>query len=142
MADANNQAAPQAPQQASGAKIRVLLAEDDSFLSSMYVTKLQLTGFDVAHAENGERALELLKEGPKPDIILLDIVMPKKSGFEVLEEMKKNADWANIPVILLTNLSQKDDVDRGLSLGASDYLIKAHFTPSEVVSKIQKLLGK
>lgn len=126
----------------TGAKVRVLLAEDDSFLSSMYVTKLQLSGFDVDHAENGERALEILNAGQKPDIILLDIVMPKKSGFEVLEEMKKNPDWANIPVILLTNLSQKDDVDRGLSLGANDYLIKAHFTPSEVVSKIQKLLGK
>lgn len=126
----------------SGAKIRVLLAEDDSFLSSMYVTKLQLSGFDVDHAENGEKALEILQGGSKPDIILLDIVMPKKSGFEVLEELKKNSDWANIPVILLTNLSQKDDVDRGLSLGANDYLIKAHFTPSEVVSKIQKLLGK
>ncbi len=126
----------------SGAKVRVLLAEDDSFLSSMYVTKLQLSGFDVDHAENGEKALEILRAGNKPDIILLDIVMPKKSGFEVLEELKKNSEWANIPVILLTNLSQKDDVDRGLSLGANDYLIKAHFTPSEVVSKIQKLLGK
>lgn len=123
-------------------KLRVLLAEDDSFLSSMYVTKLQLSGYDVQHAENGDRALELLKQGPVPDILLLDIVMPKKSGFEVLEEMKKNPEWANIPVILLTNLSQKDDVDRGLSLGANDYLIKAHFTPSEVVSKIEKLLGK
>jgi DNA-binding response OmpR family regulator len=140
MADANTN--PTAPVANTGAKVRVLLAEDDSFLSSMYVTKLQLSGFDVAHAENGERALDILKEGPKPDIMLLDIVMPKKSGFEVLEEMKKNSDWANIPVILLTNLSQKDDVDRGLSLGANDYLIKAHFTPSEVVSKIQKLLGK
>lgn len=132
----------QTAQATSGAKIKVLLAEDDSFLSSMYVTKLQLTGFEVEHAENGERTLEILNGGFVPDIILLDIVMPKKSGFEVLEEMKKNSAWANIPVILLTNLSQKDDVDRGLSLGANDYLIKAHFTPSEVVSKIQKLLGK
>jgi DNA-binding response OmpR family regulator len=121
-------------------KVTVLLAEDDSFLSSMYVTKLQLSGYDVLHAEDGEKALELLKQNT-PDIILLDIVMPRKSGFEVLEELKKDPAKADIPVILLTNLSQKDDVERGLSLGANDYLIKAHFTPSEVVAKIEKLLG-
>lgn len=121
--------------------IKIVLAEDDSFLSSMYVTKLQLSGYDVTHAEDGEKAVELIGS-TKPDLILLDIVMPKKSGFEVLEEIKKNPELENIPVILLTNLSQKDDVDRGLNLGANDYLIKAHFTPSEVVSKIEKLVTK
>lgn len=120
--------------------IKIVLAEDDSFLSSMYVTKLQLTGYQVFHAEDGDKAVELIKQ-EKPNIILLDIVMPKKSGFDVLEEIKADPETKDIPVILLTNLSQKDDVDRGLNLGANDYLIKAHFTPSEVVSKIEKLLG-
>lgn len=125
---------------AEGKNVSILLAEDDSFLASMYVTKLQLSGYTVMSAEDGEKALELLKTNT-PDIILLDIVMPRKSGFEVLEALKKNPAQANIPVILLTNLSQKDDVERGLSLGANDYLIKAHFTPSEVVAKIERLVG-
>ena len=124
-----------------GRNIKILLAEDDSFLSSMYVTKLQLSGYEVEHAEDGQVAMEKMKNA-KPDLLLLDIVMPNKSGFEVLEEIKKNADLSDMPVILLTNLSQKDDVDRGLNLGANDYLIKAHFTPSEVVSKIEKLINK
>ncbi|MFC1640488.1 response regulator transcription factor [Patescibacteria group bacterium] len=120
---------------------KILLAEDDSFLSNMYITKLQLSGYEVVAAEDGEKAIEML-QSEKPELVLLDIVMPKKSGFDVLEFMKGEPTLEKIPVILLTNLSQKDDVDRGLDLGADDYLIKAHFTPSEVVSKIEKLLGK
>ena len=76
----------------------------------------------------------------KPDIILLDVLMPKMDGFTVLENLKKDKNLAQIPVILLTNLGQKDDVEKGLELGAVDYLIKAHFKPSETVDKVKDIL--
>lgn len=121
------------------AKKTIFLVEDDLFLSDMYRTKFDLAGYNMPHAEDGESALRLIKEA-KPDLILLDIVLPKKSGFDVLKELKKDEATKEIPIILLTNLSQKDDVDRGFDLGATDYIIKAHFTPSEVVAKVEKNL--
>lgn len=119
-------------------KIKVLLVEDDPFLLSMYSTKFESEGFEVAVATDGEEGLKLAAK-ETPSIILLDILLPKIDGFEVLKALKKEEGTKNIPVILLTNLSQKDEVEQGISLGASDYLIKAHFMPSEVVEKIKKL---
>jgi DNA-binding response OmpR family regulator len=120
-------------------QIKILLVEDDPFLLSMYTVKFELENFSVITAEDGEKGLNLAKK-EKPKIILLDIMLPKKDGFEVLTELKKDEATKNIPVILLTNLSQKKEVAQGLSLGANDYLIKAHFMPSEVVEKIKKLV--
>ncbi len=122
-------------------KIKILLVEDDSFLLGMYATKFEMEGFKVIMAEDGEKAVRLaLKE--LPDIILLDIILPKVNGFEVLRQVKAASATANIPVLLLTNLSQKDEIEQGLKMGAEDYLIKAHFMPSEVVDKIKKVLNK
>ncbi len=118
---------------------KVLLIEDDTFLAGMYVTKLNLEGFDVKMAEDGEKGIKMAKtEAPK--LILLDIILPKMSGFDVLKDLKEDATTKNIPVILLTNLGQREDVQKGLDLGAKDYLIKAHFMPSEVVNKIKNYL--
>ncbi len=121
------------------AKKTILLVEDDSFLAGMYVTKLELEGYRVALASDGEQAV-LLAQKEKPQLILLDIIIPKKSGFDVLKEVKAIPATKDIPVILLTNLGQKEDVKRGLELGATDYLIKAHFMPSEVVAKVKRLV--
>jgi len=122
-------------------KIKILLVEDDSFLLGMYATKFEMENFKVIMAEDGEKAVRLtLKEAP--NIILLDLVLPKVNGFDVLHQLKANPTTADIPVILLTNLSQKDEIERGLKMGAEDYLIKAHFMPSEVVDKIKKALNK
>lgn len=122
-------------------KIKILLVEDDSFLLGMYTTKFELDGFKVIMAEDGEKAIRVaLKE--LPDIILLDIVLPKLSGFEVLKQLKLEPTIAKIPVVILTNLSQRDEIEQGLKMGAKDYLIKAHFMPSEVVEKIKKVLNK
>lgn len=122
-------------------KIKILLVEDDSFLLGMYATKFEMENFKVIMAEDGEKAVRLaLKEAP--DIILLDIILPKINGFEVLRRLKADPATAKIPVILLTNLSQQDEVEQGLKMGAEDYLIKAHFMPSEVVDKIKKALIK
>ena len=117
----------------------VLLIEDDNFLGNIYKTKFEMEKFKVIVATDGLEGLEMVKK-KKPDIILLDILMPKMDGFEVLDRLKKDKNLVNIPVILLTNLGQKDDVEKGLKLGAVDYLIKAHYKPSETVAKIKSVL--
>lgn len=122
-------------------KAKILLVEDDAFLLSMYTTKFELEKFEVIAAEDGEKGLRLVFEA-KPDIILLDIILPKMNGFEILKKIKKDENLKKIPVILLTNLSQKNDIEKGLGLGADDYIIKAHFTPVEVVEKVKKVLNK
>ena len=120
-------------------KRTILLVEDDTFLAEMYVTKLELEGFRVVLASDGEQAV-IMAAKEVPALILLDIILPKKSGFDVLKEIRNNATIKDTPVILLTNLGQKEDVQRGLKLGATDYLIKAHFMPSEVVAKVKRLV--
>lgn len=117
----------------------ILLVEDDTFLAGMYSTKLSLENFQVELAENGEDALKKVVQNV-PDLVLLDIILPRMDGFEVLQGIKNNPKTKDVPVILLTNLGQKKDVDKGLALGAEDYLIKAHFMPNEVIDKIKKTL--
>ncbi|MEI7498727.1 MAG: response regulator [Candidatus Falkowbacteria bacterium] len=122
-------------------KTKILIVEDDTFLLSMYATKFELENFLVFSADDGEKGLKTaIKE--QPDIILLDILLPKMNGFEVLKGLKANDITKDIKVILLTNLSQRDEVQQGISLGADDYMIKAHYMPSEVVDKVKKILGQ
>jgi DNA-binding response OmpR family regulator len=118
---------------------KILIVEDDDFLLQMYVTKLELEGFQVISAVDGIKGLRLAKKD-KPDLVLLDLQLPELSGFEVLEDLKRSNETKQIPVLVLTNFSQKEDIDRCLNLGASDYLIKAHFVPSEVIAKIKNIL--
>jgi len=122
-------------------KIKVLIIEDDSYISDMYKIKLESDNFEVVIAEDGVIGLKQL-EKYRPDVILLDVVMPKVDGFSVLKTIKNNSEIKNIPVVMLTNLGQKDNVERGFELGASGYIIKAHFTPSEVVKKVKEILEK
>ncbi len=121
-------------------KKTIMIAEDDAFIGDIYEVKLKDEGYDVVLASNGRDAIEKLEGGVKPDILLLDIVMPYMDGFDVLEALGKREEWKKIPVVLLTNLSQKDDVDRGMALGAKDFLIKSHFTPAEVLAKVKKYI--
>ena len=122
-------------------KKKIILVEDDKFLSEMYVVKLTESGFEVDVAADGEEGLNKIKE-QKPDLVLLDIVLPKMDGFEVLRNIKNEPGLKNVSVIALTNLGQKEEVEKGLKLGADDYIIKAHFTPTEVVAKARKVLEK
>lgn len=122
-------------------KIKILLIEDDSFLLKMYATKFEMEKFNVLLASDGETGVKIAK-GENPDIILLDIMMPKMNGFDVLKILKKDESTKRIPVILLTNLNQKDDIEKGISMGAVDYLVKAHFMPSEVVKKVTDILNR
>ena len=119
----------------------VLLVEDDTFLAGIYQKKFEMEGFKVSVSGDGEKGLADAKK-KKPDIILLDILLPKLDGFGVLAKLKADGSTKKIPVILLTNLGQKDDVEKGLQAGAVDYLIKAHFKPSEVVEKVRTVLKK
>jgi DNA-binding response OmpR family regulator len=118
--------------------MKILLAEDDTFLSDMYFTKFSKLGYDIDTARDGEEAVKKILKS-LPDVILLDIKMPLKDGFDVLKIIKENEKAKEIPVILLTNLGQKEDIERGLKLGAVDYLIKAQFTPQEVVEKVKQV---
>ncbi len=119
----------------------ILIVEDDSFLLSMYVTKMEMSEYSVLQAVDGKQALKLALE-KMPDLILLDILLPAMDGFEVLKALRENPKGKDMPVILLTNLGQKEEIEKGLAMGASDYLIKAHFTPQEVMSKIEKVLSE
>ncbi|MCK5466213.1 response regulator [Candidatus Parcubacteria bacterium] len=122
-------------------KASVLIIEDDSYISDMYRIKLESEDFEVATAKDGIVGIKML-EKQKPDIVLLDVVMPKIDGFSILKTIKRNLELKKIPIVLLTNLSQKENVEKGFELGADSYIIKAHFTPSEVVEKIKEILEK
>lgn len=122
-------------------KQKILIIEDDDFLLKMYATKFSIEGFEVVGASTGLQGLKMASK-EKPSIILLDLNLPEMSGFEVLENIKADNTISTTPIIILTNYSQKEDIDKCLSLGADDYLIKAHFVPSEVIAKVKKLLGE
>jgi DNA-binding response OmpR family regulator len=121
-------------------KAKVLIVDDDAFLSGIYATKLELEGFEVVSARDGEDGLKAAAK-EMPDLILLDVLMPKLDGFEVLKRLKTDDAVKAIPVIMLTNLGQKEDIEKGMQEGAVDYLIKAHFVPAEAVDKIKKVLN-
>ncbi|HQB85317.1 MAG: Phosphate regulon transcriptional regulatory protein PhoB [Parcubacteria group bacterium ADurb.Bin247] len=119
--------------------LKILVVEDDKFLRELITQKLAREGYDVVSAVDGEDGVVKVKEN-KPDIVLLDLILPGIDGFEVLAKIKEDEELSNIPVIILSNLGQRDDVDRGIKLGATDFLIKAHFTPSEIVEKIEAVM--
>lgn len=118
---------------------KILIVEDDNFLRELIRRKLLKEGFEVSEALDGEDGLKKIKK-EKPDLVLLDIILPMLDGFEVLARLKGDAEVKDIPVVILSNLGQKDEVERGLKLGAVDYLVKANFTPSEIIAKLKKLL--
>ena len=122
-------------------KYKIFVAEDDHFLRKVYQTKLTQEGFMVEVAVDGEAALKKIRQ-EKPDLLLLDLVMPKLNGFDVLEEMGKDPELRKIPVIVLSNLGQSEDIQRTRDLGAKDYLVKANFSINEVVDKIRGFLEK
>jgi len=118
---------------------KILIIEDDKFLRELIAQKLIKEGYDIVEAVDGEKGIKSVKE-EKPDLILLDLILPGIDGFEVLSKIKEDPVLSQIPVIILSNLGQKDDIERGLKIGAVDYLIKAHFTPGEIVEKVKTVL--
>ncbi len=121
---------------------KILIIEDDKILAELLEKKLKNAGFEVVLAFDGEEGLVSLRAN-KPDLILLDIVMPQKNGMELMEEMNKNPETnlTKIPVIVISNSGQPVEIDRILELGAKDYLIKTEFNPQEVIEKVIKQIG-
>ena len=120
---------------------KVLLVEDDQFLSSLLKNRFQKEGFEVFLARDGEEALAFLKKDI-PHLILLDIILPKKSGFEVMEEMRSNPQLQEAPIIILSNLGQAEDITKGQQLGAIEYFVKAKTSIDELVEKVKEFLKK
>ena len=119
---------------------KILIVEDEPYLSEMYKLKFEHEGYQVFIAEDGEIGLVLAKS-KQPDLILLDLVMPKLDGYQTLKKLKKGANTKNIPVYILSNLGQRDEIKRGLDDGADGYLIKANVTPSQLADRVNKLIN-
>jgi len=115
---------------------KILLVEDEEILINILSKKLEKEGYEVTIARNGQEGLESMRKD-KPDLILLDVVMPKMSGFEVMEEMNKDEKLKKISVIIVSNSGQPVELDRAKKLGAKDWLIKTDFDPQEVVEKVK-----
>lgn len=120
----------------------ILIVDDDSFLLDMYSLKFTQKGFDAKTASGTLEALEMLRGGMKPEIMVVDLVMPAMDGFEFLGVVRDEGLAPGALVIILSNLGEQEDIDRGLGLGAAGYIIKASATPSEVVEKVQEVLVK
>ena len=122
-------------------QVKILAVEDDFFLIKVLQAKLTQAGFEVKIAADGVIALETLRGGFRPELILLDLVMPRKDGFEVLEEMSHEKSFKNIPVIVLSNLGQESDIDRVKVYGVKRYLIKSDMAIDDVVSLVRTTLN-
>ena len=133
------QVVPPTPPPANAMK-KILLVEDDDALASVYTTRLDAEGFNIKRVPNGEEALAATLEF-RPDLILLDVMMPKVSGFDVLDILRNTPDTNNVKVIMLTALSQESDKQRAMDLGVDDYLVKSQVVIADVVDRIKQLLN-
>ncbi len=124
-----------------GEKRKILIVDDDTFLLDMYAFKFSQHNFEVYTASGGLQVLEKLKDGLKPDIILMDIIMPEMDGFEMLEKINNDKLSPDSTKIILSNKNEQADIDRGNSLGASGYIVKANSTPAEVIEQVVKILS-
>lgn len=125
---------------ATGSKAFILVIEDDKFLRELLVRKLSGEGFDVQNAIDAQAAFAILAER-KPNIILCDLILPGIDGFEILKRIKADPKTADVPVVILSNLGQKEDLEKAMSLGAKDFMVKANFTLDEIVAKVRGILG-
>lgn len=120
---------------------KILIIEDEEIILNLLQRKLTAEGYEISIAKDGEEGLRIMRE-VKPDLILLDIIMPKKGGFEVMEEMGKDNELKKIPIIVISNSGQPVEIDKAQALGAKDWLIKTEFDPQEVIDKAIKQIGK
>lgn len=116
---------------------KIFLVEDDPFLSALLKSRLTKEGFEVLHVKDGEEAINLLRD-IKPDLILLDVILPKKSGFEVMEAIRSDPQLSDGPIMIISNLGQEGDIQRGKELGAVEYFVKAKISIDELIEKIQE----
>ncbi len=131
---------PTDPKQ-KGEQRKVLVVEDDKFLRELFVRKMFNEGFDVESAIDAEQVFEILAN-KRPEVILLDLILPGVDGFEILDKIKKDDDLKDIPVMVISNLGQKEDIDKAIELGAVDFLIKANYTLDEIINRVLTVLQK
>lgn len=127
-------------QNADNGQKKILLVEDDDALANVYMTRMEAEGFTMMRASNGEEALAVAKDY-LPDLVMLDVMMPKVSGFEVLERMRKMPETANVKIMMLSALGQEGDKQKADSLGANDYLVKSQVVINDVIARVRSLLG-
>lgn len=127
------------PSSSPSQKFTVCIVEDEALISEMYKTKLEQEGYLVVTAEDGEQGLKLLKQH-KPDIALIDLMMPHKNGFELMKELKADSELSKIPIIILTNLDDAETADKTADFDAAFYLIKSQYSPSDVVNIVREVL--
>lgn len=116
---------------------KIFVVEDDKFLRDLITEELKREGFSVFSAVDGEEAVKRIPQ-EMPELVLLDLILPGIDGYEVLRQVKENPTSMKIPIVILSNLGQKDNFEKGMNLGAADYLIKANFTPREIIAKVKK----
>lgn len=122
---------------------KILLIEDEEIIVNLLERKLTKEGYEVLVARDGEEGLKKIKEMvPKPDLVLLDIIMPKMNGFEVMEKMNEDEELKKVPIIVISNSGQPVELDKAKKMGAKDWLIKTEFDPKTVIEKVQKQIGK
>lgn len=119
---------------------KILIVEDEEIMYNLLERKLTAEGYEVSIAKNGEESLQMMRE-KKPDLVLLDIVMPKKGGFQVMEEMQGDKELGDIPIVIISNSGQPVELDKAKELGARDWLIKTEFDPQEVIKKVKNQIG-
>jgi|SRR3990167_7189252 len=119
---------------------KIIVAEDDQFLSNAYRVKLTKESYEVKMVADGQELMDLLKTY-KPHLIILDLLMPKKDGFEALKEIKADPNLKSIPIIIASNLGQTNDIDQGMNLGANDYIVKSDLSLEDLVKKIKNLIN-
>ncbi len=125
-----------------GEKKKILIVDDDGFLLDMYAFKFSQSNFEVHTSVDGTQALEKLGKKLNPDVILIDVIMPGMDGFEVLEKINTDKLSEDSIKIILSNKSQQSDIDRGMALGVSGYIVKANSTPAEVIAQVIEILNK
>lgn len=120
-------------------KHKILLVEDDSFLIDILIQKFESDKYNVLHADNGKDAVRIAHE-EEPEVILLDIILPGMNGFEIIEKLKSDQMTADIPVVFLSNLGQKEDIEKGKELGAVDFIVKANHSLDEIVQRAEEII--
>lgn len=122
-------------------EVKILVVEDDKFLRELLVTKIKKEGYTVLEAVTGEEGVEKI-ENERPHLVMLDLVLPGIGGFDVLSKVKGNTTTSDIPVIILSNLGSREDIDKAMALGAREFMVKAHHSPQEIVEHIRKTLDE
>ena len=121
--------------------VKVMLVDDDHFIVNMYKIKFEHVGFECKMAANGKEALEIARSGYVPDVLFVDVIMPVMGGIELLETLRAEKLFENVPIVMLTNQSQAQDIDSARKLGVHSYIVKATTIPSEIVDEIEEMFG-